>query len=91
MNAGRATLGGLCQLLTVRAAQPAMAPHCRSNLFCGTEGSEQWWHFSDSLNSRHSLLVARYSLILPLEVRAKLLWLWGQGDPENTSLTDLMS
>lgn len=68
-----------------------MAPHCWSNLFCGTEGFKQWWHFSDGLDPRHSLPPAGYSLIIPLEVRAKLLWLWGQGDPENTRLTDSMS
>lgn len=30
-------------------------------------------------------LTSRRSLIRPSEVRAELLWLWGQGDPGNTA------
>lgn len=48
----------------------------------------------EGLTPRHSLLPMDWdgcSLIIPLEVRAELLQLWGQGDPENTSLTDLIS
>lgn len=48
----------------------------------------------EGLTGRRSLLPmgwGRCSLVIPLEVRTELLWLWGQGDPENTSLTDLVS
>lgn len=44
----------------------------------------------EGLTPRYSLLPAGYSLMIPLEVRADLLWLWSQGVPENTSVTDLM-